>query len=264
MEMVTVVLEFSQNSSHIAISFQSVSFTQALNRNWQHTLDVGFVTLMLFIHGLKRRMGNSYPGWGRIVQKFDWHKETAWDKVYVGAGWTRSCDTLISGGVWWEAVLIVRISLYALLVGQGQWGTKLYWKKICFPLSCTICLQFCSIADKMSESTELHHQKYGIQWNCRQRLVLKYPKVPPESIIRALKQPRCGLTTKESKDCATSVIRMLLNLLPVKVPPVLCSFPPRMFQSSLDHQGCLDVSECGSLPQGFQAGKEWGKPLKTR
>ena len=32
-KVVTVVLEFSQNSSHIAISFQSVSFTQALNRN---------------------------------------------------------------------------------------------------------------------------------------------------------------------------------------------------------------------------------------
>lgn len=202
-KVVTVVLEFSQNSSHITISFQSVSFTQALNRNWQRTLDVGFVSLMLFIHGLKRRMGNGYPGWGRIVQKFDWHKETAWDKVYVGAGWTRSCVTLISGGVWWEAVLIVRISLYALLIGQGLWGTMLYWKKICFPLSSTICFQFWSIADKTSESTELYHQKCGIQWDL-QAAVRSWntPEVPQKAFVRASKQPRCGLTTEEGKGSA--------------------------------------------------------------
>lgn len=51
---------------------------------------------------------------------------------------------------------------------------------------------------------------------------------------------------------------MLLNLLPVKVPPLSHSFPHRMFQSSLDHQGCLDVSGCGNLPQGFKQAKNEG------
>lgn len=119
------------------------------------------------------------------------------------------------------------------------WGTMLYWKKICFPLSSTTCSQFGDVAAKPT-------QKYCGFWVGSSETQLPAGlwaalrlEVPCKAFFRPLKQPRCGLTAEKGMGSAERVIGMLLNLLPVKDPPLACSFPHRAFQSSLDHRSCL-------------------------
>lgn len=156
-----------------------------------------------------------------------------------GAGWTRSCVILVSGGVWGEAVLTVRVYLYGLGLGQGLFGEQCsIERKFVFHCLVQHAPSLGTLLPNPPKSTvdsELDHQK---QLPVGLRAALRR-EVPCKAFFRPLKQPRCGLTAEKGTGSAERVIGMLLNLLPVKDPPFPCSFPHRAFQSSLDHRSCL-------------------------